>query len=247
MLYQIIIASLVGSIFALIGGIILLIKEEFAKKISLLLVSFATGSLLGVVFFDLLPESLELNSGNAQDIFLFAIIGILTIFLFEKFLKWHHCHDREVCDFHGFSASVLVGDAIHNFIDGVIIALSFAVSVPVGIAATVAIFFHEVPQEISDFGVLLHAGYNKSKILFYNLLTALTTPFGAIIGYFSLPYISFTLPYFISFAAGTFIYIATADLMPELKHKTKGSEIWHFLAMLLGIAIIWSLGKYFGE
>ena len=250
MLYQIIIASVVGGIFSLIGGIILLTKEAFARRISLLLVSFASGSLLGAAFLDLFPEAIELFNGMAvdvQNVFIFAIVGILSIFIFEKFLKWHHCHDSEICDYHGFSSTILIGDAIHNFIDGIVIAFSFAVNPSVGIAATIAIFFHEVPQEISDFGVLLHAGYSRKKILIYNFFAASSTLLGAIMGYFALPFISHILPYLISFAAGTFIYIATADLIPELKHKTKGLNIIHFIAMIVGVFIIWFVGKYFGK
>lgn len=245
MFYQIIIASLIGSMFALIGGVILLTKEQLARKISLLLVSFAVGSLLGAAFFELLPEALrEIGDRSA---FTFVILGLLTLFLFEKFLKWYHCHDRETCDIHTFSGAVLFGDAIHNFIDGIIIALSFSLSTPAGIAATIAVFFHEVPQEIGDFGVLLHAGYSKGKVLLYNTLTALTTLVGAVVGYIALPLISGVLPQLISFAAGTFIYIAISDLMPELRHKTTGPDITHFVAIVLGILVLLGISIIFPE
>ena len=245
MFYQIIIASLIGSVFALIGGVLLLTKEQLARKTSLLLVSFAVGSLLGAAFFELLPEALrEIGDRNA---FTFVILGLLTLFLFEKFLKWYHCHDRETCDIHTFSGAVLFGDAIHNFIDGIIIALSFSLSVPAGIAATIAVFFHEVPQEIGDFGVLLHAGYSKSKVFLYNALTAFVTPVGAVVGYIALPLISGVLPQLISFAAGTFIYIAISDLMPELRHKTTGPDITHFIAIILGILVSLGISIIFPE
>lgn len=246
MLYQIIIASLVGSIFALIGGIILLYKESFAKKISLILVSFAAGSLIGVALLDLLPEALELSPED-NSIFISVIVGILALFIFEKWLHWYHCHDREVCEIHTFSTTVLFGDAIHNFIDGIIIALSFSISAPVGIAATIAVFFHEVPQEIGDFGVLLHAGYSRTKVFVYNMLTALTTLVGALIGYFLLPVVETYLPVIIAFAAGSFIYIAVSDLLPELRHHAKGKGIGHVVSMLLGIAIIILVGAIFPE
>ncbi len=240
MFIQIIIASLIGSVFALIGGVLLLIKEDFARKFSLTLVSFAVGSLLGAAFFGLLPEALE--SAESGLVFPFVVLGIFAFFLFEKLLKWYHCHDQEVCEVHTFSSSVLLGDAIHNFIDGIVIALSFSLGTHVGIATTIAVFFHEVPQEIGDFGILLHAGYAKKKILLYNFFTAITTPIGAIIGYFALPFISGFLPYLIAFAAGSFIYIAISDLMPELRHKTKGPDIAHLLAMVIGIMLVWSIG-----
>lgn len=236
---QIIIASVIGSIFALVGGVILLWKKDLAKKFSLYLISFAAGSLLGAAFFELLPKILEKK--DATSIFTFTISGIIALFIFEKILKWYHCHNREVCNYHTFSSAVLFGDAIHNFIDGVIIALSFSLDVGAGIAATIAIFFHEVPQEIGDFGVLIHAGYKKSKVLSYNFLTALSTPLGAAFGYFSLSQISNYIPYFISFAAGSFIYIAASDLMPEIRHKTRGVNLIHILVIIAGVLLIKSL------
>jgi zinc and cadmium transporter len=241
MFIQIIIASLVGSVFALVGGIILLAKENLARKISLYFVSFAIGALLGAAFFDLLPEAIE-KSGGDGNIFLFTLLGIIVLFVFEKFLRWYHCHDAETCEIHTFSSAVLFGDAVHNFIDGVIIALSFSLGTPVGIAATVAIFFHEVPQEIGDFGVLLHAGYTKSKVLLYNILTALTTPLGAIAGYFALPFFSNAVPVLTAFGGGIFIYIAVSDLMPEVHRKSQPKEFAHFFLIILGLVLLWTIG-----
>ncbi|MFH0712445.1 MAG: ZIP family metal transporter [Candidatus Jorgensenbacteria bacterium] len=241
MLAQIIIASLVGSVFALVGGIILLTREVVARKASLFFVSFAIGALLGAAFFDLLPEALE-AAGDGKNVFIFTLAGILLLFIFEKFLRWYHCHDIEGCEFHSFSGTILFGDTIHNFIDGVIIALSFSLGTPVGIATTIAIFFHEVPQEIGDFGVLLHAGYSKSKVLLYNFLTALTTPVGAIAGYFLIPFIPNAVPILTAFAGGIFIYIAMSDLMPELHHKGKPEEFTHLLLIILGLVLLWTIG-----
>lgn len=245
MFFQIIIASLIGSVFALVGGVLLLTKERLARKLSLVLVSFAVGSLLGAAFFELLPEALE--QAESRNVFTFVIAGMLTLFIFEKFLKWYHCHDRETCDVHTFSSAVLFGDSIHNFIDGIIIALSFSLGVPAGIATTIAVFFHEVPQEIGDFGVLLHAGYSKGKVLLYNTLTALITPVGAVVGYIALPLISGVLPQLISFAAGTFIYIAISDLMPELRHRTRGPDFFHLFAIFFGLFVLWGVGILFPE
>ena len=241
MFIQILIASLVGSIFALTGGLILLAKEKLARKISLYFVSFAIGALLGAAFFDLLPEALE-ETGGEKSIFIFTVLGILLLFVFEKFLRWYHCHDAETCELHTFSSTVLFGDAIHNFIDGIIIALSFSLGTPVGIAATVAIFFHEVPQEIGDFGVLLHAGYSKGKVFLYNLLTALITPVGAIAGYFALPFFSNAIPTLAAFAGGVFIYIAMSDLMPEVHHKSKPRDLTHLFLIILGLVLLWIIG-----
>ncbi|KKU94551.1 MAG: Zinc/iron permease [Candidatus Jorgensenbacteria bacterium GW2011_GWA1_48_13] len=246
MFLQILTASLIGSVFALVGGVLLLAKERLARSLSLLLVSFAVGSLMGAAFFDLIPEALA-EAGGTGNIFVFVVLGILVLFVFEKFLRWYHCHDRETCDLHTFSSAVLFGDAIHNFIDGIIIALSFSLGVPVGVAATIAIFFHEVPQEIGDFGVLLHAGYTKTKVLLYNFFTALTTPVGAILGYLALPLLNGVIPYLTAFASGIFIYIAVSDLMPEIHHKTRPQEFTHFLLILIGLALLWFIGVIFPE
>ncbi len=240
MFIYILIASLVGSVCALIGGVVLLWKENLARKVSLFLLSFAVGALLGAAFFDLLPEASEELQGEA--LFLFPLIGIITAYLFERFLFWHHCHDLESCPRRVMSGTVLLGDAVHNFIDGLVIALSFTLSIPVGIAATLAVFFHEVPQEIADFGVLLHAGYSKKKVFFYNLATALTTPVGAIFGYFALPFIHSTLPQLAAFAAGLFIYIAIADLLPELHRETRTRNLVHILFIFLGLAALRLVG-----
>ena len=140
-----------------------------------------------------------------------------------------------------------MGDAIHNFIDGVIIAVSFLVSIPLGVAATIAVFFHEIPQEIGDFGVLLHAGYNRSRIIFLNFLTALSTILGAVMAFFAAPFFEQTLPYFLAFAAGGFIYIAVADLLPQLQRSSRGSDIPHLAVMILGVLLILAVGMVVPE
>jgi len=246
MLIQILIASFIGSILSLIGGVLLLIKENFTKKISLYLVSLAAGSLIGAAFLDLLPESLE-TGADPRSVFFFVIVGIIIMFLFEKFLKLYHCHDRGSCSYHTFSSSILVVDAIHNFIDGVVIALSFSLGTEVGIATTIAIFFHEIPQEIGDFGALIYAGWKRSKIILFNILTALATFIGAILGYLMLPILSSALPFIVSFAAGTFLYIAISDLMPEVKHSAKPKEFAHIAVIGLGILIVFLSKTVFGS
>jgi zinc and cadmium transporter len=245
MFLQVFFASIVGSVFALAGGVALLWREEFARRWSLTLVSFAAGNLMGAAFLELIPEAI--GEGGYGAVAPFLLAGIIALFLFEKFLNWYHCHDQEMCDYHFFSSAVLAGDAIHNFIDGIVIALSFAVGFQVGVAATIAIFFHEVPQEIGDFGVLLHAGYEKSKVFSYNLLTALTTPAGAVAGFFLMPWISPYLAPLLAFAAGSFIYIAVSDLLPELKHGGRKGELIHLLSIALGILTIWLVGVAFPE
>jgi zinc and cadmium transporter len=243
---QIMLASFLGSVFALIGGVFLLWREDLARKFSLTLVSFATGSLIGVAFFDLLPEALA--ESEYPKVAIAVVLGLLTVFFLEKTLTWHHCHDNEECDVHHVSTSmVMVGDSLHNFIDGLAIALSFAVDARVGIATSIAVFFHEVPQEIGDFGTLLHAGYTRKQVLLFNIFTALLTFAGALIGYLFLPVIGPFLPLLLAFTAGSFLYIAMSDLMPELRHPRGGSEVMHMSALLLGISIIWVIGTYLPE
>ena len=238
MLYQIISASLIGGVLSLVGGFILLWREKFAKKISLYLVSFAAGSLLGAAFLEILPEAYETIGETA---FIYVMAGIVLIFVFEKFLGWYHHHDQshdsEVFE-HTFSAqTVIFGDALHNFIDGIAIALGFLVSFEVGLTTTIAVFLHEIPQEIGDFGVLIRRGYSRSKIILYNFFTALTTMVGAILAYFMVPFLPDMFMFFaLSIAAGVFIYISTSDLIPELREHSKGKlDIGHTLALLLGI------------
>ncbi|MEK7193990.1 MAG: ZIP family metal transporter [Patescibacteria group bacterium] len=241
--YWILGASVFGGVLSLIGGFLLLFKENFARRASLYLVSFAVGALLGAAFFDLIPEALELASLEKGSLIFGAVLfGFLTLFTFEKLLRWHHCHDEKECEFYSIGPLVIFGDAIHNFIDGVIIALSFLVSLPLGIAASLAVFFHEVPQEIGDFGVLIHAGYSRAKVILVNILSSLTAPLGAVITYFISPIFIERLPYFLSFAAGLFIYIAATDLLPHIHRHTKPSNLFHLFIIVLGILSILGVG-----
>ena len=223
---------LVGSI-SLIGILFVSMSEKWLNKLLLLLVSFASGTLLGGAFLHLIPEAVEAES---QTMFLVIIVGILVFFLLEKFL-WRHCHERE-CPIHVFAYLNLVGDGVHNFIDGVIIAASFLVNVPLGITTTVAVAVHEIPQEIGDFSVLIYGGLAKTKALTYNLLSALMAVLGALSMYFFSPFLP-SLSYFLVFAAGGFIYIATTDLIPELhKEKDAWKSMAQFLFLVIGIVLM---------
>lgn len=245
MLWQILFASAIGSIFALLAGVLLLWREDLARKFSLTFVSFAAGSLIAVALFDLLAEAVEL--GPYDDVAVAVTLGILAVFFLEKTVAWHHCHEGH-CDIHQISTSmVLVGDSVHNFVDGLVIALSFAADPKIGIATTIAVFLHEVPQEIGDFGVLLHAGYTRAQVILFNIWTASLTFVGALIGYYFLPYVSSALPVIFGFTAGAFLYIATSDLLPELRHRKGGAEAWHIMALVAGIALIWGISTYLPE
>lgn len=239
----ILIFSFLGSVFCLIGGLFLLWKEKWARKIALYLVSFAAGALLGAAFLHLLPEAVD--EGGTK-MFFYVLSGLLVMFLAEKFLCWYHCHDGK-CKVHTFSYTILFGDGIHNFIDGIIIGISFLISIPLGIVTALAIAFHEIPQEIGDFAVMLHGGMKRAKVLIYNLLAALMTPLAAILTYIFSSSLEKAIIPLIAFAAGNFIYIASSDLIPEIHKETKKSKaIAQFFLLLLGILIIWGAEKVLG-
>ena len=238
----VLISVILVSLCSLVGIFSLLLKQKYLEKILLFLVSLSAGSLIGGAFLHIIPEAVEKN-GLTLSLSLSIIGGILFFFILEKFIHWRHCH-VPTSDHHHHHLAVmnLVGDGIHNFIDGVIIAVSYLASVPTGIATTMAVVLHEVPQEIGDFGVLIYSGLSKWKALFYNFISASIAILGAVIGLIIgsrfLTFIDVVLP----FAAGGFIYIAGVDLIPELhKECEPKNSLWQFLALLLGIFIIYAL------
>jgi len=231
------------SIISLVGVITLSIKVEKLKKFLIYMVSFAAGALLGDVFIHLLPEIVE-EVGFGLNISLYILLGIIVSFVIEKFIHWRHCHIPTTKDhIHPFATMNLVGDMVHNFIDGIIIAVSYLISIPVGIATTMAVIFHEIPQEISDFGVLLHGGFTKAKALFFNFLTALTAILGAVIALLIGSTVENITTFLVPFAAGSFIYIAGSDLIPEL-HKEEfewKKSLLQFVAITSGIIVMFGL------
>ncbi|MFA6461095.1 MAG: ZIP family metal transporter [Candidatus Woesearchaeota archaeon] len=247
-MYQAVIYTLISviivSAMSLIGAVSLFFKQEKLDKVLLLLVSLSAGSLLGGAFLHLLPEIIK-EKGFGLITSLGIIGGILLFFLVEKFVHWRHCHHTSNEGHpHHLAAMNLIGDGVHNLMDGIIIATSYLVSIPAGIATTIAVVLHEVPQEIGDFGVLLYSGWSKSKALLMNLLSALVAVIGAVIGLvvgnYSQQFVSWIIP----FAIGGFIYIAGSDLIPELHRECHTKEtfwqksIWPFLFMLLGIGLM---------
>ncbi|MCX7661235.1 MAG: ZIP family metal transporter [Candidatus Omnitrophica bacterium] len=214
-LFWAIFASVAVSLLSLTGVLFLLIKESFLKRILFLFIGFSAGSLIGGAFFHLLPEVLEEKSPEYT--FFILLLGFILFFVLERYFYWRHCH-QDSCDIHAFRYLNLLGDGIHNFIDGLIIGTSFLVDLKFGMITTLIITFHELPQEIGDFGVLVYGGFKPIKALFYNLISALTCILGTILGYF----LSWTLREFsfllMAFTAGGFLYISASDLIPEL-HK----------------------------
>lgn len=230
---------LIVSLISLIGIFTLAVNLERLKKFLILMVSFAAGSLLGGAFLHLLPNAFE-QSDHWEIIGFVILAGILFFFILEKILYWRHCHIPTSEEHpHPMGINNLIGDGFHNLIDGMIIASAYMVSVPVGIATTLAVIMHEIPQEIGDFGVLIHAGYTKTKALFFNYLSAAAAFIGAILTLWIGESLEKTQEYLIPFTIGGFIYIATADLIPEMKKETglkKSSG--QILALIFGIAIM---------
>lgn len=226
------------SAISLIGLSTFLIEKKTIDKILFYFVSFATGALFGGAFLDLIPEAIEEWGGN---IIPFTLVGILSFFILERFLFFQHCHKRK-CSVHTFAYINLLGDGVHNFIDGMLIAGSFITDISLGIVTSLAIIFHEIPQEIGDFSILLYGGFERRKALFYNFLISLTAFGGALTAYFLSDGIKEIGKFLIPFGAGGFIYLAATDMLPEL-HKTKSRKeaVLQLILILIGIAIIFAV------
>lgn len=232
----------VVSVLSLVGAVIMIINQKIIKKFLIFMVSFAAGAMLGDVFIHMLPELVE-EGGFTLVTSIYILCGILIFFILEKIVHWRHCHMTAVKDHtHPLAFMNLVGDAVHNFIDGILIAGSFMLSIPVGIATTIAVILHEIPQEMGDFGVLLHAGMKPRKALLFNFLSALTAVAGALIILFigakNVEIVEMIIPITI----GGFIYIANADLIPELHKETKISiSVLQLMSFLAGAGIMFVL------
>jgi zinc and cadmium transporter len=242
-LYQSLIAVVIVSLISFVGVLGIAWKSWF-KKYLYLFVTFAAGTLVATALLQMIPEAVELAGDS---IFLWAIIGITVFMILERFLFWYHCHHSE-CSYHKghkkeFTYLNLFGDALHNLIDGAVIAIAFAASFELGFITTIAVVLHEIPQEIGDFAILMHGGFSKGKALFFNFLSALTAVLGAVIAWFFIGAFEYIEPFAIAFAAGGFLYIALVDLLPEIHHTHK---LWPALAQalifILGVAVIFAVG-----
>ena len=230
------------SAISLIGIFFLSLNTKHLEKYLLALVALASGALLGGAFLHLLPEAAE--KLNADSVFLWTLISLLAFFVIEKIFQWRHCH-KEHCEIHTFGHMSLFGDSIHNFIDGLVIAAAFIESTNLGLVVSLGVILHEIPQEIGDFSTLLLAGFSKKKALVMNFLVALTAVGGGIVGFFLASYSDKFINILIPFAAGGFIYIATSDLIPEIRKATKTKEsIRTLIFFLLGIILMY-LMKFF--
>jgi zinc and cadmium transporter len=227
------------SLVSFIGLFTLSIKEKTLKKILIYFVSFSVGGLLGDAFIHLLPEAIRLNSEINLSIYI--LLGIIISFGVEKFIHWRHCHIPTSKEHpHPFVLMNLIGDSTHNFIDGLIIGASYLTSVQIGIATTIAVILHEIPQEIGDFGVLIHGGFKRKRALTLNFATALTAIAGTIISLLIGSYVENLTNILLPFAIGSFIYIASSDLIPELHKETNPAKsVMQLIMLLVGIGIMY--------
>lgn len=235
------------SLISFIGVFALSMNQRKLNKFLLYFVSFAAGALLGDAFIHLLPESTE-EFGFNLNISIFILLGILIFFILEKFIHWEHCHGHlsNQKHVHPYAFTSLIGDALHNFIDGVIIAAAYLASVPIGITTTIAVILHEIPQEIGDFSILVHGGFSSGKALLLNFGSALVAVVGAVLTMFLNGTIDNIELFLIPVSAGGFIYIAASDLIPELHKETNVKKSFlQLISLILGILIMSAL-LYFG-
>lgn len=246
----IILFSLLGGMLSVIAAATFLaIPTVVRDRLMPHLVSFATGALLGAAFLGLLPEALE-EAGHEQahSVTAAVLAGLLVFFALEKLVIWRHCH-HEQCEGHthdigaaskrSAGALIVIGDGLHNFVDGVLIGAAFLTDITLGIVTSLAVAAHEIPQELGDFVILLESGYSRARAFVLNVLSSLTTVLGALLAYFSLSMSSAALPYVIAIAVASFIYIAVADLIPGLHHRTElRAGVTQMLLIGTGIGVI---------
>ena len=242
---QIILYGLVGSLISLLGGILLLWRADFAKKITNILLAFGAGTFIGIALLDILPEAVEMTP-EPDNIFLAAAIGFAAFFAFERYFMKHmklgaskHNHSEHV---ESLPWMLVAGDTGHNFLDGVVIALAYIANPLLGLPTAIAIALHEIPQEIADFAILLDRGWSRVKVIAVNILSALATFVGIAVAYLALPFLESSLPILLGLIAGVFIYIAASQLVPEIHHRA-GHEHANriLLAFVIGIILIWYL------
>jgi zinc and cadmium transporter len=241
--------ALSGLLSAFAAGFFLVLGERPRAAVLPHLVSFATGTLLAAAFLGLLPHAVEgAGPGNAHHVGMALLLGILTFFVLEKFVLWRHCHD-DPCEIHSPSHEardaasakmILAGDSFHNVLDGVLIAGAFMTDPKLGIVTSIAVFSHEIPQEVGDLAILLHGGYSRGRAMALNLLTSLTSILGGVLAYFALGTATGLLPYALAFAASSFIYVSVADLIPGLHRRVDlRAGLEQLLFIGLGVALVY--------
>jgi zinc and cadmium transporter len=231
----ILISTIAISLISLVGLITLSMRPEKIERFILPFVALSAGAMMGGAFLHLLPEAVDRMGTSAFPVVLISFIGF---FLVERVLHWHHCHGED-CDIHTFGYMNLIGDFIHNFIDGLVIAAAFVADVHLGWTTAFAMALHEIPQEVGDFGVLMHAGFSRTKAILLNLATAASAVIGGIIGYIFVSQSATLESLLLPIAAGGFLYIAGSDLLPELrKTSVPKHALQLFLVFLVGVSIM---------
>jgi zinc and cadmium transporter len=235
----IIVFGLLMSCIALVGSLTLVLSERTLDRILLPLVAFAAGSLIGGALFHMIPASVQAMN-NSTAVYVWLAAGFVLFLALEQFLNWHHSHSQHPDDKQPLTYLILIADALHNFIGGLFVAASFLVNFKLGVIAWFAAAAHEIPQELGDFAVLVHGGWSKGRALAYNFLSALTFLLGSLVAYVASVHID--VRFLVPFAAGNFLYIGAADLIPEIK---KGynvrTNIFHFLTFVIGLALLLAL------
>jgi zinc and cadmium transporter len=232
-------SGLLMSAIALVGSATLLLRPATLDRIVMPLVAFAAGSLLGGSFFHMLPAAAT-QAADLAGVFLWTMLGFALFFALEQFLHWHHCHRADAECRKPLTYLILLGDGLHNFLGGLGVAGVFLIDVRLGITAWLAAAAHEVPQELGDFGVLIHGGWRRGSALLFNFLSGSTFLLGALVTYAASQAID--VGFLVAFAAGNFLYIGASDLVPEVnKHRSVPSSVVHFLAFTAGLALLWTL------
>lgn len=233
------------SVISFVGVVGLSLRDRALKEMLLVFVALSAGVLIGDAFFHLIPDALAgFALGGTDALFAYVLAGFVVFFLLEKVVHWRHCHDVG-CKVHTFGYMNLAGDAVHNFIDGLIIAAAFVSDVRVGLATVAAIIMHEIPQELGDFGVLVHSGFSKQRAVLMNFVTALVAVAGGVVGIAVASYASAFADALLPIAAGGFLYIAASDLIPEIRAVTDTKKsVATFAAFVLGIAFMWAAKVY---
>jgi zinc and cadmium transporter len=242
MLIWIVATTFLISLVAFLGALALFLREKILERILLILVAFSAGALIGGAFFHLIPEAIHEIGVDEMSIFAtfsYLLIGFCTFFVLEQLISWHHHHATSHPKIMPFSYLTLISDGIHNFIDGLVMAASFMVNFHIGITTALAIALHEIPQEIGDFGVLVYGGFDKVKALTLNYISALTVVAGGIVGFLLYSWLGESIAILLPFAAGNFIYIASADLLPEIRFKESiRKSLTRFVVFLAGIGLM---------
>jgi len=238
-----------GVLSVLAAAVFLVLSEALRNRVLPHLVSFATGALLGAAFLGLLPHALD--ASGPEDIHIIpmtVLLGLLGFFLLEKMVLWRHCH-VDHCEVHTPGISnrdrsagtlILIGDGLHNFLDGILIAGAFLTDLHLGVVTSIAVATHEIPQEVGDFAVLLHSGFNRARAFVYNILSSMTTVVGGVLAFYALHDLEPILPYVLAIAASSFIYIAVADLIPSLHERTEGrAALQQIVLIVAGVLLIY--------